>query len=162
MLCAVRVPAHRFLGCSSHAYRRSRKDGNHGSVRCTHLARLLTTLCHSIYWVAPVLCCLQMMEASNQDEDRVTEDAKLFVGNLSWSTTDEVSGSRNAEVIQFWAGGMLLVSVEMNLCARLHVSDSPVLSVSLWLSFLVCFVLRYIRAWAWPLRTSALSWTHVL
>lgn len=37
-----------------------------------------------------------MMEAMNEDEARVTEDAKLFVGNLSWSTTDEVSSSSYA------------------------------------------------------------------
>lgn len=43
--------------------------------------------CHALF-----LCCLQMMEAMD-DEARVTEDAKLFVGNLSWSTTDEVRWS---------------------------------------------------------------------
>ncbi|GAB0493727.1 hypothetical protein MMPV_005012 [Pyropia vietnamensis] len=35
---------------------------------------------------------IRMMEAMNDDEPRVTEDAKLFVGNLSWSTTDESLG----------------------------------------------------------------------
>lgn len=52
--------------------------------------RLLTILYLLVCCVCtPFLRCSQMMEAMD-DEARVTEDAKLFVGNLSWSTTDEV------------------------------------------------------------------------